>query len=51
MKILITGSAGFIGGYLVARLGITAGGLVGRLSTATVGAVVLIFVIRLFKRV
>ena len=49
---LVVGVVGaVIGGYLFARLGITAGGLVGRLITATVGAVVLIFVIRLFKRV
>jgi uncharacterized membrane protein YeaQ/YmgE (transglycosylase-associated protein family) len=40
----------FIGGFLFSFLGITAGGLIGQIITATVGAVVLIFVLRLIKK-
>jgi uncharacterized membrane protein YeaQ/YmgE (transglycosylase-associated protein family) len=40
----------FIGGFLFGLLGISAGGLVGQIITATVGAIVLIFVLRLFKK-
>jgi uncharacterized membrane protein YeaQ/YmgE (transglycosylase-associated protein family) len=39
-----------IGGVLYGALGISAGGLVGAIVTATVGAVVLIFILRLVKR-
>ena len=39
-----------IGGYLFGMLGITAGGIIGSLITATVGAIVLLYVVRLFKR-
>jgi uncharacterized membrane protein YeaQ/YmgE (transglycosylase-associated protein family) len=40
----------FIGGYLFGALGVAAGGLVGSLVMATVGALVLLFVVSLFKR-
>ena len=40
----------FIGGFLFTLLGITAGGLIGQIITATVGAIVLIFVLRMFKK-
>ncbi len=40
----------FLGGWLFGVLGISAGGLVGLLVTAFVGAVVLLFLIRLVKR-
>jgi uncharacterized membrane protein YeaQ/YmgE (transglycosylase-associated protein family) len=40
----------FIGGFLFSFLGISAGGLIGQIITATVGAVVLIFVLRLIKK-
>jgi len=40
----------FIGGFLFGLLGISAGGLVGQIITATVGAIVLIFVLRMFKK-
>ena len=40
----------FIGGFLFSLLGISAGGLVGQIITATVGAIVLIFVLRMFKK-
>jgi uncharacterized membrane protein YeaQ/YmgE (transglycosylase-associated protein family) len=39
-----------LGGVLFGALGISAGGLVGAIVTATVGAVVLIFILRLVKR-
>ena len=48
---LVLGVVGaFIGGHLLGVLGIYAGGLIGRLITATVGAVVLVFLVRLIKR-
>ncbi|HAJ92932.1 MAG TPA: GlsB/YeaQ/YmgE family stress response membrane protein [Gammaproteobacteria bacterium] len=40
----------FIGGFLFSLLGISAGGLVGQIITATVGAIVLIFILRMFKK-
>jgi uncharacterized membrane protein YeaQ/YmgE (transglycosylase-associated protein family) len=39
-----------VGGFLFGAIGISAGGLVGAIVTATVGAVVLIFILRLVKR-
>ena len=48
---LILGVIGaIVGGYLFGMLGIDAGGLLGALVTATVGAVVLIALLRLIKR-
>jgi uncharacterized membrane protein YeaQ/YmgE (transglycosylase-associated protein family) len=48
---LIVGVIGAIlGGFLFGLLGISAGGLLGALITATVGAVVLIALLRLLKR-
>ncbi|BBO30495.1 GlsB/YeaQ/YmgE family stress response membrane protein [Lacipirellula parvula] len=48
---LILGVIGaIVGGYLFGMLGIAAGGLIGALITATVGAVVLIALLRLIKR-
>jgi uncharacterized membrane protein YeaQ/YmgE (transglycosylase-associated protein family) len=40
----------FIGGFLFGLLGLAAVGLIGRIISATVGAVVLIFVLRLLKK-
>jgi uncharacterized membrane protein YeaQ/YmgE (transglycosylase-associated protein family) len=40
-----------VGGYLFGFLGLSSAGLLGALVTATVGAVVLLFVIRLVKSV
>lgn len=40
-----------VGGFLFDLLGISAGGFIGSLVTATVGAVVLIFVIGIIKKV
>ena len=39
-----------VGGWLFGMMGITAGGLIGAIITATVGAVVLLFIIRLVKK-
>lgn len=48
---MIVGVIGsFLGGWLFGLLGISAGGLLGLLVTAFVGAVVLLYLIRLVKR-
>ncbi len=48
---LIVGVIGaLLGGFLFGLLGISAAGLLGRLVTATVGAVVLIALLRAIKR-
>lgn len=48
---LIVGVIGaLLGGFLFSVLGISAAGLLGSLITATVGAVVLLFLLRLVKR-
>jgi len=40
----------FFGGWLFSRLGVVTGGIPGLLITALVGAMVLLFVLRLIKR-
>jgi uncharacterized membrane protein YeaQ/YmgE (transglycosylase-associated protein family) len=40
----------FIGGFIFAAVGVTAGGLVGQIVIATVGAAVLLFVTGLLKK-
>jgi uncharacterized membrane protein YeaQ/YmgE (transglycosylase-associated protein family) len=48
---LVIGIIGaLLGGFIFGQLGISAGGLVGALVTATIGAIVLLFLIRLIKR-
>ena len=48
---LVVGVVGaFVGGWLFSLFGISAGGLLGSLVTAFVGAVALLYVIRLIKR-
>ena len=48
---LVIGVIGaFLGGWLLGILGIYAGGLIGTLITATLGAIALLFLIRLIKR-
>lgn len=48
---LIVGVAGaFIGGWLFGLLGISAGGILGSLVIALIGAIVLLYVLRLIKR-
>ncbi|KAB2923602.1 MAG: GlsB/YeaQ/YmgE family stress response membrane protein [Candidatus Contendobacter sp.] len=39
-----------VGGFLFGTLGLAAGGLIGSIGTATVGAVVLLFLIGLIKK-
>ena len=49
---IIIGVVGaFIGGSLFRTLGLTAGGLIGSLVMATIGAIVLVVVLRAIKRV
>jgi uncharacterized membrane protein YeaQ/YmgE (transglycosylase-associated protein family) len=49
---LVIGVIGaLLGGFIFGQLGISAGGLIGSLVTATVGAIILLFLIRLIKRV
>ncbi len=49
--VLIVGVIGaLLGGFLFGLLGISAGGLLGSLVTATVGAIVLIAVLRAIKK-
>jgi uncharacterized membrane protein YeaQ/YmgE (transglycosylase-associated protein family) len=48
---LIIGVIGaFIGGQLFGAIGIRTGGLVGSLITATIGAIILLFLVRLIKK-
>ncbi len=48
---LVIGVIGaFLGGWLLGVIGIYAGGLIGELVTATIGAVALLFLIRLIKK-
>jgi uncharacterized membrane protein YeaQ/YmgE (transglycosylase-associated protein family) len=48
---LVVGVIGaLLGGFLFGLLGLSANGLIGSLVTATVGAVVLLFLIHLIKR-
>ena len=51
IEYLIIGVIGaLLGGWLFGLLGISAGGFIGSLITATVGAVVLIFLLRMLRR-
>ena len=48
---MIVGVIGaLIGGWLFGQLGISAGGLIGAIITAFVGAVILIFLLRIIRR-
>lgn len=48
---LVVGVIGaLLGGFLFGLLGITSAGLLGSLVTATIGAIVLILLLRLLKR-
>jgi uncharacterized membrane protein YeaQ/YmgE (transglycosylase-associated protein family) len=40
-----------IGGHVFTMMGISTGGLIGSIITATVGAILLIYIIRLIKKV
>jgi len=39
-----------VGGWLFGLVGIQAGGLIGALITATIGAIALLYIVRLIKR-
>jgi uncharacterized membrane protein YeaQ/YmgE (transglycosylase-associated protein family) len=48
---LILGVIGsYIGGWALGLVGAAPGGLIGRLISATIGAVLLVFLVRLIKR-
>ena len=48
---MVVGCIGAIlGGFLLGWLGIVAGGFIGSLIVATVGAVILIWLVRMIKR-
>ncbi len=48
---LIVGVIGaLLGGFLLGHLGVFPGGLIGSIITATIGAIVLLFLLRLIKR-
>ncbi|QNT68435.1 GlsB/YeaQ/YmgE family stress response membrane protein [Defluviicoccus vanus] len=48
---IIVGVIGaIIGGFVFSKLGIAAGGTLGTLLTATIGAVILLFVVGLIKK-
>ncbi|HKM43874.1 MAG TPA: GlsB/YeaQ/YmgE family stress response membrane protein [Dysgonamonadaceae bacterium] len=48
---LIVGIIGAVlGGWIFGLLGIAAGGIIGSLVTATVGAIVLLWIVSLFRR-
>jgi uncharacterized membrane protein YeaQ/YmgE (transglycosylase-associated protein family) len=41
----------FVGGFVFRQIGLSAGGTIGNLIVATVGAAILIYAVRLFKKV
>ena len=48
---LVLGIIGaFVGGWVLGLVGVTAGGFIGRVITATIGAVLLVFLVRLIKK-
>ncbi len=48
---LVIGVIGaLIGGYVFGSLGVNTGGLLGQLITATVGALILLFLLKLIRR-
>lgn len=40
----------FIGGWVFSLLGISAGGMVGSIVTATIGAAILLYIVRVIKK-
>lgn len=49
---IIVGIVGAIlGGYIFGWLGITTGGLAGAIIMATIGAIILLYIIRLIKKI
>ncbi len=49
VNILVGIVGGVVGGFLFRLLAIAAGGLIGSILTATIGAIVLLYVVGLFK--
>jgi len=48
---LVLGIIGaYVGGWALGMAGISAGGFIGRIVSATIGAVLFVFLIRLIKR-
>ena len=50
VNLLVGIAGGVIGGWVFGLLGISAGGVIGSLVTALVGAILLLWIISLFKR-
>ena len=50
VNVLVGIAGGVIGGWVFGLLGIAAGGIMGSLVTALVGAVLLLWIISLFRR-
>ena len=50
INVLVGIVGAFIGNYVFGLLGIMAGGSVGQLVAATIGALILLFVVGLFKK-
>lgn len=50
VNLLVGIAGGVIGGWVFGLLGISAGGVIGSFVTALVGAVLLLWIISLFKR-
>ena len=47
---MVVGIVGaFVGGFAFSLVGITAGGLIGSIFTATVGAILLLYIVQLLK--
>jgi len=49
-NILLGVMGSFVGGFIFRQIGLHAGGTLGNLIVATVGAAILIYVVRLFKK-
>lgn len=50
LNIVVGVIGAFLGGWLFSRLGVQAGGLLGSLAAATVGAVLLLALVRLIRK-
>ena len=48
--LIVGGIGAFLGGWLFGQLGISAGGILGSLVTGVVGAIELLFLLRLIRR-
>ncbi|HBG58914.1 MAG TPA: GlsB/YeaQ/YmgE family stress response membrane protein, partial [Porphyromonadaceae bacterium] len=50
VNLLVGIAGGVIGGWVFDKLGISTGGVIGNLVTALVGAILLLWIISLFKK-